>query len=165
MLDCRMSWHRADSKQQTSLQHLRQEVRGSPLRGSQATGVGVDTRPLGMPGDFSGAREAWRDWITVFKEYAGAAVPRLQKLMDDVAKAGAPAPKCHDPGGRRSGSVGTALLDVALDLLGCSSQHRVPGRRQRRSRGMVTTDREVRAEDENTFCRAADVNPVLLTSS
>ena len=28
----------------------------------------------------------------MFEEYAGAAVPRLQKLMDDTAKAGAPIP-------------------------------------------------------------------------
>ena len=38
---------------------LRQEVRGAPLRGMQATGVGVDTRLLGKPGDFPGAQDAW----------------------------------------------------------------------------------------------------------
>ena len=48
------------SRQQAAneLAALRQEVRGSPLRGSQVTGVGVDTRLLGKPGDFSGAQEA-----------------------------------------------------------------------------------------------------------
>ena len=56
---------------------LRQEVRGAPQRGSQTTGVGVDTGLLGKPGDFSGAQD-------------GAAVPRLQKLMEDAAKAAAP---------------------------------------------------------------------------
>ena len=63
---------------------LRQET---PLRGSQATGVGVDTRLLEKPGEFSGAQDAWRDCGTVFKGYAGAAVPCL-----DTAKAGAPIP-------------------------------------------------------------------------
>ena len=52
----------------------------------------MDTRLLGKPCDFSGAQEAWRDLGTVFKEYAGAAVPRLQKLMDDAAKAATPIP-------------------------------------------------------------------------
>ena len=64
---------------------LRQEVRGAPLRGTKATGVGVDTRLLEKPSDFSGAQDAWRDWSTVFRGYVGAAVPRLQKLMDDAA--------------------------------------------------------------------------------
>ena len=47
---------------------------------------------LRKPSDFSGAQDAWRDWSTVFKGYAGAAIPRLQKLMDDAAKAAAPIP-------------------------------------------------------------------------
>ena len=71
---------------------LRQEVRGASLRGTQATGVGVDTRLLKKPSDFSGAQDAWRDWSTMFKGYAGAAAPRLHKLMDDAAKATAPIP-------------------------------------------------------------------------
>ena len=52
----------------------------------------MDTRLLGKPSDFSGARDAWREWSTVFEGYAGAAIPRLQKLMDDAAKAAAPIP-------------------------------------------------------------------------
>ena len=71
---------------------LRQEVRGAPLRGTQATGVGVDTRFLGKPSDFLGAQDVWRDWSTVFKGCAGAAIPRLQKLMDNAAKATEPTP-------------------------------------------------------------------------
>ena len=53
----------AQSRQQASneLAALRQEVRGGPLRGTQWTGVGVDTRLLGKPSDFSGAQDAWRD--------------------------------------------------------------------------------------------------------
>ena len=84
----------AQSRQQAAneLAALRQEVRGAPLRGTQATGVGVDTRLLGKPSDFSEAQDAWRDWSTVFKGYAGAAIPRLQKLMDDAAKATEPTP-------------------------------------------------------------------------
>ena len=82
------------SRQQAAneLAAVRQEVRGAPLRGTQATGVGVDTRLLGKPSDFSGAQDAWRDWSTVNKGYAGAAIPRLQKLMDKAAKATEPAP-------------------------------------------------------------------------
>ena len=84
----------SQSRQQAAneLAALRQEVRGAPLRGTQATGVGVDTRLLGKPSDFSGAQDAWRDWSTVFKGYAGAAIPRLQKLMDDAANAVEPTP-------------------------------------------------------------------------
>ena len=52
----------------------------------------ADTRLLGKPGDFSGAQDAWSDWSTVFKEYSGAAIPRLQKLMDNAAKATEPLP-------------------------------------------------------------------------
>ena len=49
----------------------------APERGSQTTGVGVDARLLGKPGDFSSAQDAWRDWSAVFQGYAGAAVPRM----------------------------------------------------------------------------------------
>ena len=82
------------SRQQAAneLAALSQEVRGAPLRGTQATGVGVGTRLLGKPSDFSGVQDAWRDWSTVFKGYAGAAMPRLQKLMDETAKAAATIP-------------------------------------------------------------------------
>ena len=52
----------------------------------------METRLLGKPSDFSGAQDAWRDWSTVFREYTGIAVPRLQKLMVQAAKAGAPIP-------------------------------------------------------------------------
>ena len=91
----------AQSRQQAAneLGALRPEVRGAPLRGTQATGVGVDTRLLGEPSDFSAAQDAWRDWSTVFKKYAGAAIPRLQKLMDNAAKATEPTPNAtilHD---------------------------------------------------------------------
>ena len=80
-----MNWSRQQAANE--LAALRQEVRGAPLRGTQATGVGVDTRLLRKPSDFSGAQDAWRYWSTVFKGYAGAAIPHLQKLLDKVAKA------------------------------------------------------------------------------
>ena len=81
----------AQSRQATNeLAALRQEVRGVPLRGTQATGVGVDTRLLVKPSDFSGAQDTW--WDRSVQGYAGAAIPRLQKLMDDAAKAAAPIP-------------------------------------------------------------------------
>ena len=53
----------------------------------------------------------------MFSVGTGTAVPRLKKLMVDAAKTGAAIPKRHDLGGRRSGSVGTAPLDHAHDLL------------------------------------------------
>ena len=137
--------HQSRQQAANELAALRQEVRGAPLRGTQ-TGVGVDTRLLGKPSDFSGAQDAWRDWSTVFNGYAGAAIPRLQKFMDDAAKAAAPIPNAtimdeND----RAASAQPYWID-AHDLQGCSSQHCVPGRRQRRSRSLATTDREIRAE-------------------
>ena len=74
----------------SGLAALRQDLR-TPQRATSAA-VGVDTRLLGKPGEFSGAQEAWRDWSAVFKGYAGAAVPRLQKLMEEAMKAAAPIP-------------------------------------------------------------------------
>ena len=70
----------AQSRRQAAneLATLRQEVRGAPLRGTQATGVGADTRLMGKPSDVSGAQDAPRDWSAVFK--GCAAIPRLQKL-------------------------------------------------------------------------------------
>ena len=44
---------------------------------------------------------------------------------------------------------------------GAAFQHHVPSKRQRRSRGLATGDRD---EDENTLCRTIDVHPVLPTS-
>ena len=104
------SRHQAASE----LAALRQEIR-APQRGSPTTGVGVHTRLPGKPGEFLGTQDAWRDWSAVFWGYAGAAV---QKPMVEAAKAGTPDPKRHDLGGRRSGSIGTA----SLDLQGSSSE-------------------------------------------
>ena len=56
----------------------------------------MDARVPGKLSDFSGAQDAWRDWSTVFKEYAGAAIPRLHKLMDNAAKVTEPTPERHD---------------------------------------------------------------------
>ena len=55
----------ARNRQQAAseLEALRQELR-TPQRATSTT-VGVDTRLLGKPGEFSGAQEAWRDWIAV----------------------------------------------------------------------------------------------------
>ena len=80
----------AQSRQQATndLAALREEVRGAPSTASRC----VETRLLGKPSDFSGAQDAWRDWSTVFKGYAGAAIPRLLKLMDNAAKATGPTP-------------------------------------------------------------------------
>ena len=140
------------SRQQAAneLAALRQEVRGES----------VWTRVCWGSRAASGAQDAWRDWSTVFKGYAGAAIPRLQLLMDDAAKATEPTPNATimDEYDR----AGSTLLDDAHDLQGRSAQHRVPARRQGRSRSLATSDRKVRAEDENTVRRATDVHPVLL---
>ena len=66
---------------------------GAPApRAPAAASVGVDTRLLGKPSDFSGEQLAWRDWSAVFKGYAGAAVPRLTSLMKSAAQSMAPVP-------------------------------------------------------------------------
>ena len=52
----------------------------------------MDTRLLRKPCEVSSAQDAWRDWSAVCRGYAGAAVPRLQKLMVEAAKAGTPIP-------------------------------------------------------------------------
>ena len=116
------------SRQQAAneLASLRQEVRRAPLRGTQATGVGVDTRLLVKPSDFSGAQDA---------------IPRLQKLMDDAAKAAAPIPNATIMCEERSRGVNPTLLDDAHDLQGRSAPHCVLDRKQRRSRSLATTDR------------------------
>ena len=83
----------AQRRQQATseLAALRQEIR-APQRGSQTTGDGVDTRLLGKPGEISGAQDAWQTGVQSSLGYAGAAVPRLQKLMVEAAKAGTPIP-------------------------------------------------------------------------
>ena len=73
----------ASAGEMTALRAELQAARGpAPARqGAHAQSVGVDTRLLGKPSDFSGDQHAWRDWSAVFKGYAGAAIPRLQGLM------------------------------------------------------------------------------------
>ena len=70
----------------SGLAALRQELR-TPQRFTTAA-VGVDTRLLEKRVEFSGAQEACRDC----KGYAGAALPRLQKLMEEAMKAEGPIP-------------------------------------------------------------------------
>ena len=68
---------------------LRQEVR-APLGGSsRLASIGAGTRLLRKPSDTSGSREAWWNWDAVFKEYAGAVVPKLQHLMSEFARTAA----------------------------------------------------------------------------
>ena len=99
----------------------------------------------------------------MFKVYAGAAIPRPQKLMDNAAKAAAPIPNATIVDDEDRAASAQLYWMMLMILQGRSIQHRVlPGRRQRRSRSLATTDREVRAEDENTGRRAIDVHPVLL---
>ena len=107
-----MSWPRVDRKQQA----LRQEVRGAPLRGSQATGgrsghatVVEAWRVLGCPRrmarlEFCVQGVRWRSAATSAETDGG------------LCESGSANPKRLDPGGIRSGSVGAALLDDAHDL-------------------------------------------------
>ena len=117
----------AQSRHQAAneLAALRQEVRGSPLRGSQVTGSEwtrsqVTSRVHRKPGETG----------ELFKGYGGAAVPRLQKLMDDAAKATAPIPNATILDDDDQAATAQLYMDDAHDLQRCSSQHRVPGGRQ-----------------------------------
>ena len=156
-----MSWHRADSKQRTSLQHSDRKSVEPHCVGRRRPEDGVDTRLLGKPGDLSGAQDAWRDWSTVFKAYAGAALPRLQKLMEDAAKATEPTPNA-------------SILDVDdraasaqlcwMMLMICKGAALQIVFLARDSEGLEASRQltEVRTKDEDAFCRTTDVNPVLL---
>ena len=54
----------------------------SPQRATPATsGMVVDTRIIGKPGNFSGEDADWKDWSTVMKAYSGACHARLGELM------------------------------------------------------------------------------------
>ena len=124
-------------KHRTSLQHSdrksevlhcmgrrrRESVWGRVCWRSQATSQGWKTR-----GE-TGARCS--------KGYAGAAIPRLEKLMDDTAKAATPIPNATILE-EKDRAASTQLHWMMLTIC---NHHRVPGRRQRRSRGLATTDR------------------------
>ena len=97
----------------------------------------------------------------MFKVYAGAAIPRQQKLMDDAAKAVAPIPNATilEENDRAASTQLHWMMLMICKQPGLNSVFLAGD-----SEGLevATTDREVRAEDENTVCRAADVRPVLL---
>ena len=82
---------------------------------------------MGKLGEFSGAQDASRDGecsVQGVRWRSGATSAETDGGSGESESAD---PKRHDPGGRRSGTVGTALLDDARDLQGCSSEHRVSG--------------------------------------
>ena len=87
-LICKLHRPRADSKQQTCLQHSGRKY--ELHLGTQTTGVGVVTRLQGSPGGFSGSLKCVAILECSVQGYAGAAVPRLQKLMTEAAKASMP---------------------------------------------------------------------------
>ena len=136
----------AQSRQQAASEvaALRQEV-GAPQRGSQTTRVDADTRLLRKLGELSGAQDAWRDWSAVFWGYAGAAVPRLQKLMVEAAKANATNLEEED---RAASAQLFQLYWMMLTIC----------------KGAALNNVFPRAEDETTFCGTTDVHPVLLTA-
>ena len=99
----------------------------------------------------------------MFKGYAGAAVPRLSKLMEEAMKAEVPIPNAtileeHDRAA--SAQLYWMLLMIckgaALNIVFLAGD-------SEGSRGFATVDREVRAEDANTVRRTTDVHLVLLT--
>ena len=120
----------ARSRQQEAneLAALRQEVRAPhPQRGSQTTGVGVDSRLLGKARRLLGcSRRVARLECSVqgVRWRSGATTAEADEGSSESCNAD---PKRHDPGRGRSGSIGTALLDDAHDLQGSSSEHRVFG--------------------------------------
>ena len=65
---------------------------GQLPRAQAAASVGVGTRLLGNPSDFSEEKSAWRDRGAVFRGYAGAAVPRLSTFMKSAADSTTPVP-------------------------------------------------------------------------
>ena len=137
----------AQSRQQAAseLAALRQEVR-APQRGRGRTAAGKAGRLLGCSRRVArlecSVRELrWRSGATTAEADGGS---RESRNAD---------PKRHDPGGRRSGCVGTALPDDAHDLQGSSSEHRVPGRRQRRCRLKATTDEKKKEPKMRTLLR------------
>ena len=87
-----MSWHRADSKQRMSLQHSKRKSEVLHCMGRRATGVGVDRVCRGSKATSRGRRTRVARLEHSSRGYAGAAIPRLQKLMDNAAKATAPTP-------------------------------------------------------------------------
>ena len=82
--------------------------------------------------------------VSCSRDTPGAVVPRLQKLMEEAMKAEVPIPSAtilEEDDRAVSAQLYWMLLMVYLQ--GCSSEYRVPGRRQRRSRGLATVDGEV----------------------
>ena len=75
------SWPKADSKQRTRLRHSNRKC-GLISAGHRRRGSKWTRGCWEKPGDC--AQDAWRDWSAVFKGYAGAAMPRLQKLNDSA---------------------------------------------------------------------------------
>ena len=98
----------------------------------------------------------------MFKGYAGATIPRLQKLMDDAAKAAAPIPNATilEESDRAASTqlywtmlmicMGAAFKIVFLagDSEGLEAWRQLTEKYEPRMR--------------TRFCRAADVHPVLL---
>ena len=85
----------------------------TPQRVTSAA-VGVDTRLLGKPGEFSGAQEAWRDWecrVQGIRWRSGATIAEADGRGHE---SGGTDPERYDPAGRRSGSIGAALNIVFL---------------------------------------------------
>eukprot|EP00971_Amphidinium_carterae_P119114 2359761-Amphidinium_carterae.1 len=53
--------------------------------------TGVDLRLLGKPSDFNGDADKWKEWCTIFRGYAAAALPRIEAHMEHVIGQDTPA--------------------------------------------------------------------------
>ena len=85
---------RAMSERQGALEEELRRARAAPPPApappaADRGGVGIDTRLLGRPADFSGAEDQWRNWSVVFEGCASAAVAGLGDAMAAALEPGA----------------------------------------------------------------------------
>ncbi|CAK0847540.1 unnamed protein product, partial [Prorocentrum cordatum] len=140
---------------------------GAPVPRAQAAAIaGVDTRLLGKPRDFSGEQPAWRDWSAVFKNYSGAAVPRLTSLMQSAAQSTAPVPNVALTAWRQRAEkcepkMRTRIAGQPMRILSFSLQGDAPERLTARGREIAACERD----SEKTLDDGAKIGTFLLRPS
>ena len=77
-------------------------------RSSGERKIGVDTRNLGRPSQFSGTDRAWRDWSVVFRSYAALVHPALKDEMQRVERMSTPE--------TNAGLIETEQVQASTDL-------------------------------------------------
>ena len=116
-MTCKLNWPRTDSKQRASLQHSgrryglhcvgrRRRECGHTAAGKAGRVLGCSRHGARLECSVQGVR--WRSGATSAEADGGG------------CESGSTDPKHHDPGGRRPGSVGTALVDGALVCKGAA---------------------------------------------